>query len=335
MLIFAAALTFAVAGTPVARRLALRTGILDYPQARKIHNAPMPLLGGAAIYIAFILALLLFGDRFYISQAVGIFLGATITSFFGVWDDRGRVHPLLKLAVGQPLAALILWASGVRVTFLPHPALNLAVTVLWVVGISSALNLLDNMDGLSGGVGAIAAAFFLLLAAMSGQYLVGSLAAALLGACVGFLYHNFNPASIFMGDGGSLFLGFVLAAVGIKLRFPSNVPQVTWMIPVLVLGLPIFDTTLVVVSRLRRGLNPLTHPGKDHASHRLVAIGWSQREAVLGLYLICCTLGVLAMFLTQAGLVGAYVVGGAVALAGAYAVWRLETGPHVSSRHVP
>jgi UDP-GlcNAc:undecaprenyl-phosphate GlcNAc-1-phosphate transferase len=324
MLIFAAALTFAVAGTPVARRLALRTGILDYPQARKIHNAPMPLLGGAAIYIAFILALLLFGDRFYISQAVGIFLGATITSFFGVWDDRGRVHPLLKLAVGQPLAALILWASGVRVTFLPHPALNLAVTVLWVVGISSALNLLDNMDGLSGGVGAIAAAFFLLLAAMSGQYLVGSLAAALLGACVGFLYYNFNPASIFMGDGGSLFLGFVLAAVGIKLRFPSNVPQVTWMIPVLVLGLPIFDTTLVVVSRLRRGLNPLTHPGKDHISHRLVAVGWSQREAVLGLYLICCTLGVLAMFLTQAGLVGAYVVGGAVALAGAYALWRLE-----------
>jgi UDP-GlcNAc:undecaprenyl-phosphate GlcNAc-1-phosphate transferase len=324
MLIFAAALTFAVAGTPVARRLALRTGTLDYPQARKIHVAPMPLLGGAAIYIAFILALLLFGDRFYISQAVGIFLGATITSFFGVWDDRGRVHPLLKLAVGQPLAAFILWASGVRVTFLPHPALNLAVTVLWVVGISSALNLLDNMDGLSGGVGAIAAAFFLLLAAMSGQYLVGSLAAALLGACVGFLYYNFNPASIFMGDGGSLFLGFVLAAVGIKLRFPSNVPQVTWMIPVLVLGLPIFDTTLVVVSRLRRGLNPLTHPGKDHISHRLVAMGWSQREAVLGLYLACCALGVLAMFLTQAGLAEAYVVGGAVTLAGLIGLWKLE-----------
>ena len=324
MLIFAAGLTFAVAGTPVARRLALRTGTLDYPQARKIHAAPMPLLGGAAIYIAFILALLLFGDRFYISQAVGILLGATIISFFGVWDDRGRVHPLVKLAVGQPLAALILWVSGVRVTFLPYPLLNLAITLFWVMGISSALNLLDNMDGLSGGVGAIAAAFFLLLAAMSGQYLVGSLAAALLGACVGFLYYNFNPASIFMGDGGSLFLGFVLAAVGIKLRFPSNVPMVTWMIPVLVLGLPIFDTTLVVVSRLRRGLNPLTHPGKDHVSHRMVARGWSHRDAVLGLYLVCCVLGVLAMFLTQAGLVGAYVVGGAVALAGATALWRLE-----------
>jgi len=324
ILIFAAALTFAVAGTPIARRLALRTGILDYPETRKIHAAPMPLLGGAAIYIAFILALLLFGDRFYISQAVGILLGATIISFFGIWDDRGRVPPLLKLIVGQPLAALILWASGVRVTFLPHPALNLAVTVLWVVGISSALNLLDNMDGLSGGVGAIASAFFLLLAAMSGQYLVGSLAAALTGACIGFLYYNFNPATIFMGDGGSLFLGFVLAAVGIKLRFPSNVPVVTWMIPVLVLGLPIFDTTLVVVSRLRRGLNPLTHPSRDHVSHRLVAMGWSQREAVLGLYLVCCALGVLAMFLTQASPVGAYVVAGAVALAGAYALWRLE-----------
>jgi len=324
LLIFAAALAFAVVGTPVARWLALRTGTLDYPQARKIHLAPMPLLGGAAIYIAFILALLLFGDRFYISQAVGIFLGATIISFFGVWDDRGRVHPLLKLAVGQPLAALILWASGVRVTFLPHPALNLAVTILWVVGISSALNLLDNMDGLSGGVGAIASAFFLLLAAMSGQYLVGSLAAALTGACIGFLYYNFNPASIFMGDAGSLFLGFILAAVGIKLRFPSNVPVVTWMIPVLVLGRPIFDTTLVVIARLRRGLNPLTTPGKDHVAHRLVAMGWTQREAVLGLYLVCCALGVLAMFVSQAGLAEAYIVGGATALAGLYALWRLE-----------
>lgn len=324
LLIFAAALAFAVAGTPIARRLALRTGTLDYPQARKIHVAPMPLLGGAAIYIAFILALLLFGDRFYISQAVGIFLGATIISFFGIWDDRGGVHPLLKLAIGQPLAALILWASGVRVTFLPYPALNLAVTILWVVGISSALNLLDNMDGLSGGVGAIASAFFLLLAIMSGQYLVGSLAAALTGACIGFLYYNFNPASIFMGDAGSLFLGFVLAAVGIKLRFPSNTPVVTWMIPVLVLGLPIFDTTLVVISRLRRGLNPLTTPGKDHVSHRLVAQGWTHREAVLALYLACCALGVLAMFVSQAGLLEAYLVGGATVLVGLYALWRLE-----------
>ncbi len=159
------------------------------------------------------------------------------------------------------------------------------LTLLWVVGLTNALNLLDNMDGLSGGVGAVAAAFFLLLAALSGQYLVGAMAAAILGACLGFLLYNFNPASIFMGDTGSLFLGFVLAALGIKMRFPTREPWVTWMIPLLVLAVPLLDTTLVFVSRLRRGQNPLTTPGKDHLSHRLVNAGWSRREAVLLLYL--------------------------------------------------
>jgi UDP-GlcNAc:undecaprenyl-phosphate GlcNAc-1-phosphate transferase len=159
---------------------------------------------------------------------------------------------------------------------------------------------------------------------MSGQYLVGSLAAALLGACLGFLFYNFNPASIFMGDGGSLFIGFVLAAVGIKLRFPGRMDIVTWMIPVLVLGVPIFDTSLVVVSRLRRGLNPVTHPGKDHFSHRLVAMGFSQREAVMAIYLICGALGVLAIFLAQAGIVEGYVIGGVALLAGLFGLWKLE-----------
>jgi len=162
------------------------------------------------------------------------------------------------------------------------------------------------------------------LAAMSGQYLVGSLAAALLGTCLGFLFYNFNPASIFMGDAGSLFIGFVLAAVGIKLRFPGRMDIVTWMIPVLVLGMPIFDTTLVVISRLRRGLNPVTNPGKDHFSHRLVAMGWTRREAVMAIYLICGALGVLALFLTQAGIVEAYAVGTAVVLVGLYGIWKLE-----------
>jgi UDP-GlcNAc:undecaprenyl-phosphate GlcNAc-1-phosphate transferase len=196
--------------------------------------------------------------------------------------------------------------------------------MIWVVGITSALNLLDNMDGLSAGVATVASAFFLLLAAMSGQYLVGSLAAALLGACLGFLLYNFNPASIFMGDTGSLFIGFVLAAVGIKLRFPERMDIVTWMIPVLVLGVPIFDTTLVVVSRLRRGLNPATHPGKDHSSHRLVAMGLSQREAVMAICLICGTLGMLAVFLTQASIAEGYAIGAAVILAGLFGLWRLE-----------
>jgi UDP-GlcNAc:undecaprenyl-phosphate GlcNAc-1-phosphate transferase len=191
------------------------------------------------------------------------------------------------------------------------------------------------MDGLSGGVSATAAAFFLLLAAMGGQYLVGALAAALLGACIGFLVYNVNPASIFMGDAGSLMIGFLLAAVGIKLRFPNNVTFVTWMIPVLVLGLPIFDTTLVFVSRLRRGLNPLTTPGKDHVSHRLVRLGHTQREAVLMLYLAGCGLGVLAMYLTQASIIEGYVVGGAVFVAALALLWRLEQAPPAATPSDP
>ncbi len=323
MLIFTSALLFAVGGTPLARKLALRLGVIDQPSARKLHLSPVPLLGGVAIYGACILALLIFEDRFRIPQLVSILLGATLVSFLGVWDDRWGMRPLLKLG-GQVLAALILIWTDVQVSFLPHPFLNGTLTVLWVVGITNALNLLDNMDGLSGGVGAIASAFFLLLAAMHDQYLVGGLAAALLGACLGFLVYNFNPARIFMGDTGSLFLGFILAAVGIKLRFPANVPIVTWMVPVMVLGLPIFDTTLVLISRLRRGLNPLTTPGKDHVSHRLVAMGLTQREAVLVLCLVCGALGVLAIFLTQASVMEGYVVGGTVALVGLWALWRLE-----------
>jgi UDP-GlcNAc:undecaprenyl-phosphate GlcNAc-1-phosphate transferase len=333
MLIFAGALIVAVSGTPVARKLGWQLGIIDQPSARKVHLKPIPRLGGLAIYVAFILALLIFEDRFRIPQLVSILIGATLVSFLGIWDDRWSLRPILKL-LGQMVAALILVFSGVQVQFLPYSFLNVAVTILWVVGITNALNLLDNMDGLSGGVGAVAAAFFLLLAAMNGQYLVGGLAAALLGACLGFLIYNFNPATIFMGDTGSLFLGFmgdtgslflgfILAALGIKLRFPGRPSIVTWMVPALVLGLPVFDTTLVVISRLRRGV-PFYQGGKDHVSHRLVTMGLTQREAVLILHLVCGALGVLAIFITQASLLEGYVIGGTVVLTGLLALVKLE-----------
>jgi UDP-GlcNAc:undecaprenyl-phosphate GlcNAc-1-phosphate transferase len=323
MLIFASALVMAIGGTPLMRRLALRLGIIDRPNARKIHVDPIPLLGGLAIYGAFIAALLLFGNRFGLNELVSILVGASLVSFLGMWDDQRGLSPFLKLA-GQFLAASILVLSGVYVGTFPWEALNITLTLLWVVVITNAMNLLDNMDGLSGGVGAIAAIFFLLLAAMNDQYLVGALSAALVGACLGFLIYNFNPASIFMGDAGSLFLGFVLAAVGIKLRFPDGIRIVTWMVPVLILGLPLFDTGLVIISRLRRGFNPLTTPGKDHISHRLVAMGYTRREAVLICYLICAGLGVIALFVTQATILEGYIVGGAVALAGLVELWRLE-----------
>jgi UDP-GlcNAc:undecaprenyl-phosphate GlcNAc-1-phosphate transferase len=323
LLIFASALVMAVGGTPLVRRVALRLGIIDQPSARKMHVSPIPLLGGVAIYGACIAAVLLFGNRFRLNELVSILVGASLMSFLGVWDDRRSLSPFPKL-IGQFLAAAILVLTGVRIGTFPWEIVNIVVTMGWVVVITNAMNLLDNMDGLSGGIGAAAAIYFLLLAAMNRQYLVGALSAALVGACLGFLVYNFNPASIFMGDAGSLFLGFMLAAVGIKLRFPDGIEIVTWMVPVLILGLPLFDTTLVVVSRLRRGLNPLTTPGKDHVSHRLVAMGYTRREAVLICYLICAGLGVVALFITQASLVEGYVVGGAVAVVGLWALWSLE-----------
>lgn len=322
LLIGASALLLAIGVVPVMRRVALQTGTVDKPAARKIHSSPVPLLGGAAIYLAFILVLIFFGDRDYINEVVGIFVGASLMSFMGVVDDRWGLGSYAKLG-GQMLAAGILVYTGVKVQLFGG-WLDVAVTLLWVVGITNALNLLDNMDGLSGGVAMIAAIFFTLLAAMSKQYLVGALAAALAGACAGFLIYNWNPAHIFMGDAGSLFLGFMLAAVAIKLRFPTNSTTVTWMIPLLVLGLPIFDTTLVFISRLRRGKNPLTTPGKDHVSHRLAFLLGSRREAVLVCYLICCAFGVAAIFVSQASFNEAFVVAMSVTGLWAYTLWRLE-----------
>ncbi|MCC6166432.1 MAG: undecaprenyl/decaprenyl-phosphate alpha-N-acetylglucosaminyl 1-phosphate transferase [Caldilineaceae bacterium] len=322
LLLAFSALILAIGVTPLARQVALRLGVIDNPGARKIHAAPVPLLGGAAIYVSFLLVLIFFGNRFYVHQFVGIFVGATLMSLMGVVDDRWGLGSYAKLA-GQLVAAGVLVYTGVSVQLFGG-WLDVALTLLWVVGITNAMNLLDNMDGLSGGIAMIAAVFFLLLAAMSRQYLVGALAAALAGACAGFLIYNWNPAHIFMGDTGSLFIGFLLAAVAIKLRFPSNSNTVTWMIPILVMAVPIFDTTLVFTSRLRRGKNPLTTPGKDHLSHRLARLTGSRREAVLICYLIAGAAGLVAVFLTQATVVEARFVAVFMLAAVIYGIWWLE-----------
>jgi UDP-GlcNAc:undecaprenyl-phosphate GlcNAc-1-phosphate transferase len=328
LLIFLTALMFSILSTPIIRRLALQTGVVDAPNARKIHAHPVPLLGGAAIYVGFVIALLIFGDRFYIRQLVGILLGATLVSLFGLADDRWGLHAYLKLG-GQLLAGIVLILGGTQILLFPqYPWLNWLITLLWVVGITNALNLLDNMDGLSAGIATVASAFFLLLAAMSGQYLVGALAAALIGACIGFLRYNLNPATIFMGDTGSLFLGFLLAALAIKLRFPANVPWLTWLAPLCVLALPILDTSLVFVSRLRRGKNPLTTPGKDHISHRLVALGMTRREAVLTCYLIAGACGLVGVFVAQSTPREGYIAGALLFLAAvAFIVWLERVCP--------
>lgn len=324
-LIFVAALLFSMLATPLARRLALATGMVDAPSQRKVHQNPTPLLGGAAIYGAFVIALLLFGGRAEIRQMIGIVLGATSISLVGVIDDARGVRPSLKL-LAQLGAAAIVILSGLRVQIFSSEMLNIGISLLWIAAITNALNLLDNMDGLSGGVAAVAASYFLLLAALNGQFLVGALSAALLGACIGFLRYNFNPASIFMGDTGALFIGFILASVAIKLRF-TNTFVVTWMVPPVVLLVPLFDTMLVIVSRLRRGVNPLTTPGKDHLSHRLVAFGFTKREAVLICWLIGSAGGMVAVFLTQAPVVGAYGTAALLVAGGIYAIWRFERRP--------
>ena len=326
ILIFLTALIFSIVSTPIARRIALAVGVVDAPAARKVHTDPVPLLGGAAIYAAFMVGLIVLGDRAYIRELIGIMLGATLVSLFGLADDHWGLHAYLKLG-GQLLAGIILLLGGTQVNLFPnHLWVNWAITLLWVVGMTNALNLLDNMDGLSGGVTTVAAAFFILLAAMGNppQILVGAMAAALVGACVGFLRYNLNPATIFMGDTGSLFLGFVLAALGIKLRFPNNVPWTTWLVPICVLALPIFDTTLVFVSRLRRGKNPLTTPGKDHLSHRLVALGLTRREAVLTCYLIGGACGMIAIYIAQSRFPNGYAAAGLLGLAAVTSIIWLE-----------
>jgi UDP-GlcNAc:undecaprenyl-phosphate/decaprenyl-phosphate GlcNAc-1-phosphate transferase len=323
ILILASALILAAGVTPLIKRLAQRTGMVDKPSARKQHTVPTPLLGGLAIYLAVIIALIVLGDRFYVNQVISIFVGATLMSFLGLWDDRRGLPPLVKLG-GQFLAAGIVALTDVRISVFHLEALNVAVTLLWIVGITNAMNLLDNMDGLSGGISAIAALFFLLFALISKQYLVGALAAALVGACLGFLFYNLNPASIFMGDTGALFLGFTLASLAIKLRFPDNSSFVTWMVPVFVLGVPIFDTTLVTVSRLRRHLNPLTTPGKDHLSHRLARLTGSTREAVLICYILGFLVGIAATFITQASVLEGYAVGTVAGIIFVFGIWKME-----------
>jgi UDP-GlcNAc:undecaprenyl-phosphate GlcNAc-1-phosphate transferase len=327
VIIFLTALTLAAISTPLIRRLAVWTGFVDMPAGRKLHNAPMPLLGGLAIaasaLIAFLLLVSILPITFLATSVIGAVLACGIIIIVGLVDDRRHLPAWVKFA-GQLIAALILIYAGVQVRLGIPEWLNVALTVVWLVGITNAMNFMDNMDGLSAGVSAVAAAFILLLATFNNQHLVAALAAGILGACLGFLRYNFKPARIFMGDTGSMFLGFLLAVLCIQLRFPDNVNFVTWMIPVFIMGLPIFDTTLVVISRMRRHVNPLTTAGKDHLSHRLVNRGFTQREAVLILYLIAGTFGMVGLFITSADVLEGYVLGISVFVIGLLAIWQLE-----------
>src|ERR1700738_4965126 len=293
LIVFAVALLASLGLTVPVRRVALRYGMVDKPGPRKVHVKPIPLLGGIAIYLGFALAILLTLPGIPQQQIVGILAGATLLAIVGFLDDSGLLHHQVKLFVGMPVAALCLLASGIRAQFFSQffPRVSGAIfdaflTVLWVVGITAAFSILDHMDGLCAGIAAMASVFFAMLAYLHGQTLVTTLAAAVLGGATGFLRWNFKPAKIFMGDGGAMFLGFLMATLGLKLRLEQANHLSGWLAPLLILGVPIFDTTLVTISRSRRGLLPFHTPGQDHAAHRLSNLGLGQRGAVLTLYLL-------------------------------------------------
>ena len=319
--IFLMALAVTVLSIPWVRRVAIRTGFVDSPTQRKLHSTPMPLMGGVAIFGGAILAVIAFVPAFP-NTVAGVLLSLTVVALVGLLDDRYGLPAWAKLA-GQFAGFLILALFDIRVK-LPLPELiNYAITFLWLAGISNAINFLDNMDGLSAGVSGVAAAFIMLLGLQNDQFLVAGLAAAVFGACLGFLRFNFAPAQIFMGDTGALFLGFLLAVLGLQLRFPANSSFVTWMVPVFILALPIFDTSLVVISRLRRRMSPNT-AGKDHLSHRLVRRGLSQREAVLLIYLLTGAGGMVGVFITEATILEGYLIFFTAILLGGMAIWQLD-----------
>jgi UDP-GlcNAc:undecaprenyl-phosphate GlcNAc-1-phosphate transferase len=345
LIAFTVALITSLGLTVPVRQLALRVGMVDRPGPRKVHLQPIPLLGGLAIYCGVLIALLVSMDGPALIQVLGIYSGATLVAVVGILDDRGLLHHQIKLFGAMPAAAVILLATGIRAqvffTYWPGTAAiwaDTALTLVWVVGITASFSILDHMDGLCAGIAAVASLFFAIFALRSGQILVSTMAAAVLGAAAGFLRWNFKPAKIFMGDGGAMFLGFLMATLALKLRpLMAAGPQAAWLVPVFILGATIFDTTLISISRSRRGFIPFTTPGKDHAAHRLSNLFNGQRTAVLVLYALGAVSGLLALAISRLPAFSAYTAAGVAGVAALGAIFLLELAPyeHQSAKKEP
>jgi UDP-GlcNAc:undecaprenyl-phosphate GlcNAc-1-phosphate transferase len=302
--ILAAALVVSLVLTPLALGIALRLGTFDHPGPAKAHGNAVPYLGGAAIVVSFALVVLVASvfrpPPSGLPQLAG-FLGlAVLLAGVGLLDDlRGGLSPWLRLGL-EAGAGLAVWSMGYAAHLPGLPSgLDAAVTVIWVAGVTNAFNLLDNMDGLSAGVTVVATLSIFGIAWLQHRYLVAALAVALAGCAAGFLRHNFQPARIYMGDAGSLFLGFMVAVLLLKLR--ANAPtRVEVAVILAVPGVALFDTTLVMVSRVRHKRSPF-RGGQDHTSHRLVHLGLSVRQAVMTTYLAGIVLGGMAVAMVQLG----------------------------------
>jgi UDP-GlcNAc:undecaprenyl-phosphate GlcNAc-1-phosphate transferase len=305
--LMALACALALAGVPAARALASQWGVLDVPAARKVHKVATPLLGGVMVYAAFA-ATVLFNFSFSL-QLKGVAVGATMVVVVGILDDVYGLSARLKL-LGQVLAALVTMAYGVALHVVPADvpaaaALNAALTLLWFLTVTNALQFLDGMDGLAAGLGAVAALFFAIAALQTGQRYVMFLAAPLVGACLGFLPYNFRPgrqASIFLGDAGASFIGFTLAGLAVMGEWAQNDPVVALLTPMLILAVPLFDIAYVGVMRIATGKvhslgEWLAYTGKDHIHHRFEALGLNRVESVLLVVAIAATLGLSALLL--------------------------------------
>ncbi|MDI3535084.1 MAG: UDP-GlcNAc:undecaprenyl-phosphate/decaprenyl-phosphate GlcNAc-phosphate transferase [Thermosediminibacterales bacterium] len=309
---FIVALVLSYIFTPIVKKFAWKIGALDIPNdTRRMHTRPIPRIGGLAIFGAFVLTSILVLP---LTRTVeGILLGSAFIVALGVFDDIKNLPAKIKL-IGQIAAAGILVLYGIRVEWVTNPLggmfylgkLSIPLTIFWIVGVTNALNFIDGLDGLAAGVASIASLALLIVAIGEGQEHVVILTAILTGSAIGFLPFNFNPAKIFMGDTGAMFLGFVLAAISIEGAIKSAA-AIALVVPILILGLPIFDTAFAILRRAVNGY-PIMKADKGHLHHRLMAIGLNQRQTVLILYSISGLLGISAIVLSQIGLLEAGMI---------------------------
>ena len=337
-----AAALVALISTPVVRSLAFRVGAVDVPKdSRRMHNHPIPRMGGLGIYLGFILSVLLFLPL--TSELRGMLLGSTIIAVLGIFDDIYALPAMPKFLV-QIGAALIAVLQGNVITHLSNPNLfsanpiwNLGVlsipfSVLWIVAITNAVNLIDGLDGLADGVSTIAALTMLIIALLMENLEMAVLCAALVGACVGFIPYNRNPAKIFMGDTGATFLGYMLATVSVTGLFKLYA-MISFIVPFIILGFPIFDTASAFTRRILKGQNPMK-ADRSHTHHKLIDMGMNQKQAVATLYMVAGVLGLCAVMIVTTGYVKAIL--SVAALAGvAYTVARIARYPHDHSKVQP
>lgn len=306
---FLIALFVALIATPAVIVLAAKTGAMDAPDARKVHKGPMPRIGGLAIYCGFMVAILAMLNFAELTQeiangVIGLLLGGTLIVIIGLIDDYKNLPAKVKL-LGQIMAACVVVYFDVRIDVITDPFgdylyleyLAAPATVFWIVGLTNTVNLIDGLDGLAAGVSTIASITIMLVALQEDVMIVALFTAALAGAALGFLRYNFNPAKIFMGDTGSMFLGFILAGISV-IGAVKCTATIALIVPILALGLPIMDTTFAIIRRYRGGV-PIFKPDKGHLHHRLLDLGFSQRQAVLLMYVISALLGLSAVALNE------------------------------------